>query len=57
MDPHIIGAIKYYAIQCKPKGYLIKNAMTCVDTDFDDYWVLLNKVFFFLKWTLTSLMQ
>ena len=46
MDPHIIDTIKYYAIQCKPKGYLIKNAMTCVDTDFDDYWVLLNKVFF-----------
>ena len=35
MDPHIIDAIKYYAIQYKPKGYLIKTAMTCLDTDFD----------------------
>ena len=34
MDPHIIDAIKYHAIQCTPKGHLIKNAMTCVGTDF-----------------------
>lgn len=35
MDPHIIHAIKYYAVQCTPKGHLIKNAMNCVSTDFD----------------------